>query len=115
MPDDCFLLIKASTFKPIFPRTSCAYFFVIALQLDVERIRLLKLEVNADSIRGSLLSSRLKIKPKDCRVLGESMITVNPGVSGKTTMYYALQFLKEKITSVVVKGLPTVSRAPGRA
>ena len=89
LPDDCFLLIK----------------------LDVERIKLLKLEVNAETIRYSLCTSKLKIQPKNCTVVTESMITVNPGVSGKTTMYYNLQFLKEKITSVVIKGLPTVNRA----
>jgi DNA-directed RNA polymerase III subunit RPC1 len=43
--------------------------------------------------------------------MGESLIIVRPGVSGKTTMYYQLQFLKEKIVSIVIKGLPTVSRA----
>lgn len=36
---------------------------------------------------------------------------MSPGVSGKTTLYYQLQFLKEKIGNVVIKGLPTVSRA----
>ena len=88
LPDDCFLLVK----------------------LDVERIKLLKLEVNAETIRYALCTSKLKIKPSNCTVLGESMITVNPAASGKTTMYYNLQFLKEKITSVVIKGLPTVNR-----
>lgn len=90
LPDDCFLLVK----------------------LDVERIKLLKLEVTADSIRYSLCTApKLKIKPKDCSVVGESLITIRPGVSGKSSMYYHLQFLKEKIVSVVIKGLPTVSRA----
>ena len=32
-------------------------------------------------------------------------------IPGKTTMYYQLQFLKEKITGVVIKGLATVERA----
>ncbi len=39
------------------------------------------------------------------------MITVAPGVTSKTTMYYQLKFLKEKLGSVVIKGLPTVNRA----
>ena len=83
LPDDCFLLIK----------------------LDVERIKLLKLEVTADSIRYCLcIAPKLKIKPKECTVVGESLITVRPGVSGKSSMYYHLQFLKEKILSVVIKG-----------
>lgn len=90
LPDDCFLLIK----------------------LDVDRIKLLKLEVNADSIRYNICTApKLKIKPKDCAVVGESLITIRPGVSGKSSMYYHLQYLKEKIVSVVIKGLPSVNRA----
>jgi len=89
LPDDCFLLIK----------------------LDLERIKLLKLEVSADSIRYALCTSKLKIKPSDCSVVGASIITVKPGVSSKTTMYYQLQFIKEKLASVVIKGLPSVNRS----
>lgn len=89
LPDDCFILIK----------------------LHVERIRLLKLEVSAETIRYSLCTSRLKIKPGNCVVIGESLITIKPSPSGKTTMYYQLQQLKEKVPSVVIKGLPTISRA----
>ena len=89
LPDDCFLLVK----------------------LDVERIKLLKLEVNVQSICYSICTSKLKIKPNDCQVIGESLIAIKPGVSAKTTLYYHLQFLKEKITSVVIKGLPTVNHA----
>merc|ERR1719219_2100586 len=90
LPDDCFLLIK----------------------LDVERIKLLKLEVNAESIRYEILKApKLKIKPKDCNVVSDSIIIIRPGVSGTSSMYYRLQYLKEKIVSVVIMGLPTVSRA----
>ena len=89
LPDDCFLLIK----------------------LDLERIKLLKLEVSADSIRYALCTSKLKIKPNECAVVGQSIITVKPGVSSKTTLYYQLQFIKEKLATVVIKGLPSVNRA----
>lgn len=89
LPDDCFLLIR----------------------LDMDRIKLLKLEVDVYSIREALLKSKLKIKEKDCTVLNSSMITVSPGVSSKTSMYFALQFLKHKLSAVVIKGLPTVNRA----
>lgn len=54
---------------------------------------------------------KFQVKPKDCKVVSESLITVSPGVSGKTTLYYQLQFLKEKIGRVVIKGLPTVNSA----
>ena len=89
LPDNCFLLIK----------------------LDLERIKLLKLEVSADSIRYALCTSKLKIKPNECSVVEQSIITVKPGVSSKTTLYYQLQFIKEKLASVVIKGLPSVNRA----
>merc|ERR1712172_260939 len=90
LPDDCFLLIK----------------------LDVERIKLLKLEVSAGSIRYSILTApKLKIKPKDCNVVSDSLITIRPGTSDKSSMYYRLQFLKDKLVPIVIKGLPTVSRA----
>ena len=90
LPDACFILVK----------------------LDVERIKLLKLEVNADSIKCSLCNSKIiKVKPSDCQIIGESILTVKPGVSGKTSMYYQLQYIKDKISSVVIKGLPSVNRA----
>ena len=90
LPDSCFILVK----------------------LDVERIKLLKLEVTADSIKCSLCNSKIiKVKPSDCQIIGESILTVKPGVSGKTSMYYQLQYIKDKISSVVIKGLPSVNRA----
>jgi len=89
LPDECFLLIR----------------------LSIDRIRLLKLEVSAESIRYSICTSKLKIKPGNCSVHGETILKVKPGTSSKSTMYYQLQFLKEKLPQVVIKGLPTVNRA----
>jgi len=89
LPDECFLLVR----------------------LSIERIRLLKLEVSAESIRFSICTSKLKIKQNNCVLVGESIIKVKPNVSNKSTMYYQLQALKEKLPKVVIKGLPTVSRA----
>ena len=88
LPDDVFILIK----------------------LHMDRIRLLKLEVSAETIRYAICTSKLRIKPQNCVLAGESMIKINPGVSNKTTLYYQLQLLREKLPSVVIKGLPTVSR-----
>ncbi|KDR18934.1 DNA-directed RNA polymerase III subunit RPC1 isoform X1 [Zootermopsis nevadensis] len=88
LPDDCFLLIK----------------------LDIDRIRLLKLEVDADSIRYSICTSRLKLKLPLVTVVSASMITVKPGKS-KSTLNYQLQNLKETVPKVVIKGLPSVNRA----
>ncbi|XP_043285852.1 DNA-directed RNA polymerase III subunit RPC1 [Venturia canescens] len=88
LPDDCFLLIK----------------------LDVDRINLLKLEVDANSIRYSICTSKLKLNPKLVTVRGDSIITVNPSKL-KHSLNYALTQLKELVPNVVIKGLPTVARA----
>jgi len=89
LPDECFLLIRLSS----------------------ERIRLLKLEVSGESIRFSICTSKLKIKPNNCILVGETIIKVKAGTSAKSSMYYQLQVLKEKLPKIVIKGLPTVSRA----
>ncbi|KAF3423619.1 hypothetical protein E2986_12478 [Frieseomelitta varia] len=88
LPDDCFLLIK----------------------LDIDRIKLLKLEVDVNSIRYSICTSKLKLTPKLVTVRGDSIITVNPNKT-KYSLNTGLSLLKEMIPNIVVKGLPSVSRA----
>merc|ERR1712130_542456 len=83
----------------------------ILIKLHMDRIKLLKLEVNVESIRYAICNSKLRIKPGNCTPVGESMVKVVPTVSGKTTLYYQLQLLRERLPSVVIKGLPTVNRA----
>lgn len=83
LPDDCFLLVK----------------------LSMERIKLLKLDVSAETIRFSICTSKLKIKPANCVLV----IKVKHKMSGYTTLYYQLQAMREKLPSVVIKGFPTVS------
>lgn len=89
LPDDCFMLIK----------------------LDLDRIRLLKLEVNAETIRYSICTSKLKVKHHNISIIGDSVLTVRPSETGKSSIYYVLQILKEQLPFVIIKGLPTVSRA----
>ncbi len=91
LQDECFILIK----------------------LAMERIRLLKLEVNTESIQNAICRSKLKIKPQNCVAVGSGLIKIRPAVAGKkeSSIYYQLKFLKDKLPSVIIKGLPTVSRA----
>lgn len=88
LPDDCFLLLK----------------------LDIDRIKLLKLEVDVNSIRYSLCTSKLKLHPKTVVIQGDSIITIYPNKQ-KHNLSHVLTLLKENITKVVVKGIATVSRA----
>ncbi|XP_077310097.1 DNA-directed RNA polymerase III subunit RPC1 isoform X1 [Lithobates pipiens] len=89
LPDDCFLLVK----------------------LSLERIRLLRLEVNAETVRYSICLSKLRVKPGDIAVHGEAVLCVTPRENNKSSMYYVLQSLKEELPKVVVQGIPEVARA----
>ncbi|OXB70112.1 UNVERIFIED_CONTAM: hypothetical protein H355_005184, partial [Colinus virginianus] len=89
LPDDCFILVK----------------------LSLERIRLLRLEVNAETVRYSICISKLRVKPGDVAVHGEAVVCVSPRENSKSSMYYVLQSLKEELPKVVVQGIPEVSRA----
>uniref|UniRef100_A0A674HBK6 DNA-directed RNA polymerase subunit n=1 Tax=Taeniopygia guttata TaxID=59729 RepID=A0A674HBK6_TAEGU len=89
LPDDCFILVK----------------------LSLERIRLLRLEVNAETVRYSICVSKLRVKPGDVAVHGEAVVCVTPRENSKSSMYYVLQSLKEELPKVVVQGIPEVSRA----
>ncbi|XP_074475095.1 DNA-directed RNA polymerase III subunit RPC1 [Sebastes fasciatus] len=89
LPDDCFILVK----------------------LSLERIRLLRLEVNAETVRYSICMSKLRVKPGDIAVHGEAVVCVSPRENNKSSMYYVLQSLKEDLPKVVVQGIPEVSRA----
>ena len=89
--DECFLLIKLAT----------------------ERIKLLKLEVDTETIKAAICESKLRIKAANCVIAGASIIKIKPSTATtkNTSLYYQLQYLRDKLPQVVVKGLPTVSRA----
>ncbi|XP_067928267.1 DNA-directed RNA polymerase III subunit RPC1-like [Watersipora subatra] len=89
LPDDCFLLIK----------------------LDMDRIALLKLEVDLNSICSSLVMSKLKIKPQHLDCHGDSIICIKPCENSRSSMFYVMQHLKQYVPDVVIKGVPSVSRA----
>ncbi|KAI4807535.1 hypothetical protein KUCAC02_027338 [Chaenocephalus aceratus] len=90
LPDDCFILV---------------------MKLSLERIRLLRLEVNAETVRYSICMSKLRVKPGDIAVHGEAVVCVSPRENNKSSMYYVLQQLKGELPKVVVQGIPEVSRA----
>jgi DNA-directed RNA polymerase III subunit RPC1 len=61
----------------------------------VERIRLLKLEVSADTIRYSICTSKLKIKPNNCVLVGESIIKVKQNPSEKKHQVFRIHRFSE--------------------
>ncbi|CAH2094863.1 unnamed protein product [Euphydryas editha] len=90
LPHECFLLVR----------------------LDAERIRLLCLEVDVHSIVYSICTSKLKLKAGNVEAISNWAIKVYPEPSkhgGWLNM--AIEQLLRQLPSVVVKGLPKVSRA----
>jgi DNA-directed RNA polymerase III subunit RPC1 len=88
--DSCFLLIK----------------------LDLDRIRLLGLEVNADTVKYSLCTSKIKLKPNQVEVHGQSVIVIQPDRAKYGAMVNVeLQRLVTLTPKVVIAGIPSVSRA----
>lgn len=84
--------------------------YFILVKLDIDRIRLLKLEVDANSIKYSLCTAKLKISVD---VVSDTILTVRPNKSKKSgdKIHYVLQSLKKTIPKVVIKGLSAVNRA----
>ncbi|XP_067637173.1 DNA-directed RNA polymerase III subunit RPC1 isoform X2 [Eurosta solidaginis] len=88
--DDCFLVVR----------------------LDLNRIKVLGLEINAETIRYCICTSKLRIKPALVDVVGASVITVHIDTSKHgATLNAELQRLTSAIQNVVVAGLPNISRA----
>ncbi|CAF0829663.1 unnamed protein product [Brachionus calyciflorus] len=81
----------------------------IIVKLDLERIRLLKLEINIDTIIDSILASKLKIKPPQITAISDQYVKVNP--SAKGALHDSMLKLKHDLGDVVVKGLSKVNRA----
>ena len=88
--DECFLLIK----------------------VDLDRLRVLGLEVNIETIRFSLCTSKLRLKPNQVEIHGPSMIVINPDRQKYGNMINVeLQRLTTLVPRVVIAGIPSVSRA----
>jgi len=97
LPDDAFVLVK----------------------LNLKRIRFLQLEVTMDSIIHSIQTAKFPIplKGRSVRKVGKSMIVIrapdlenDPEKEQLVPVSLALHYIKYGLSSIVVKGLPSVSR-----
>uniref|UniRef100_A0A0K0FAM9 DNA-directed RNA polymerase subunit n=1 Tax=Strongyloides venezuelensis TaxID=75913 RepID=A0A0K0FAM9_STRVS len=88
--DDCFIIVK----------------------LMASRIRLLQLEVTMDTIIASICSAKLpvSVKASQIRVIGKSILMIEAPESKNIPSNLAIQYLKNTLKNVVIKGLPNVSR-----
>lgn len=103
------LLGEVSEFiEEVFLPNSC----FILVKLAMDRIKLLKLEVDVDSIRFAICNTRkLKLKPQQVTALSKSELCIFPSESSKSSLHYTMQQLKSDLPNVLIKGHRNVNRA----
>ncbi|CAF0881239.1 unnamed protein product [Adineta ricciae] len=85
----------------------------LSIKLDLDRIRLLKLEINPMSIIDSIVADKKmkKVKYNQLSIAGSDLIQLEVADTLKGNMYYTMKRYKETLPNVVVKGISTVERA----
>jgi DNA-directed RNA polymerase III subunit RPC1 len=97
-----------SFFEEVYRDDDC---YLIA-KIDLNRIRVLGLEVNADTIKYSICTSKIKLKPAQVQIHGPSIIVIHPDRTKYGNMInIELQRLLNLVPKVVISGISTVSRA----
>ncbi|KAL6060056.1 DNA-directed RNA polymerase subunit [Balamuthia mandrillaris] len=98
----------AKYIKEVYTAATC----YISIKLDVEAIHALQLEVNAHSVRSAILGTKnIKVKEGDVQELSGDKLRVFPPDKSREQMYFSLQSVKNALPGVLVRGIPTVSRA----
>ncbi|CAH9098236.1 unnamed protein product [Cuscuta europaea] len=83
----------------------------IIIVLDMEVIQASFLSIDAYIVKESIIqTSKLKLKEEHIKVLDSRKVQVTPD-SSQSKLHYELHRLKNKLPSVVVKGISTVERA----
>jgi len=85
----------------------------ILIKLDLDRIRLLKLEINANSIIDSIVNDKKmkKVKYNQLSLPSSDTICLHVSETLKGNIYYTIKRYKEILPNIVVKGISTVDRA----
>jgi DNA-directed RNA polymerase III subunit RPC1 len=92
--------------EEVFMRDECC----VIIKIDLERIRLLKLEIDVYSVIDAILGApKLKVKGQQICSISDKYIKINPSTKG--SLHDNMFKLKNEIANVVIKGLPKVARA----
>uniref|UniRef100_A0A6M2DUT1 DNA-directed RNA polymerase n=1 Tax=Xenopsylla cheopis TaxID=163159 RepID=A0A6M2DUT1_XENCH len=84
----------------------------LLIRLDIDRIRVLRLELDAETVKYALCVGEAKLKPANIKVIPPSLIKVSPDkIKGTYYLNVELQRLMDVIPATVVVGIPTTSRA----
>ncbi|KAA8544667.1 hypothetical protein F0562_019486 [Nyssa sinensis] len=83
----------------------------IVITLDTERIEASHLSIDANVVKESILQTpKIKLKEQHVKVLDNKRLEVIPQTD-KNKLHFELHSLKNKLPTVVVKGINTVERA----
>nr|WCZ58477.1 RNA polymerase III subunit RPC1 [Andalucia godoyi] len=91
----------------------------VSIKLDGHALSALMLEdLSADDVRQAIIahpklasSSKMKLKDRHVRVYGPLKLRVYPVDTTRENMYAQLQYLRQQLPLVLVRGYPTVQRA----
>lgn len=83
----------------------------VLVKLDLDRIRLLKLNVTAETVGNSIAQSKLRLPLPNIRKLANAIVAVAPVLSAKSPPLEALRMLMQELPRVVIAGIPTIPRA----
>ncbi|KAJ6643220.1 DNA-directed RNA polymerase III subunit RPC1, partial [Pseudolycoriella hygida] len=98
----------SSCFQEIYKSDDC----YILIELDLTRIAVLGLEINAETIHYSICTSKLRLRPNDVQVITSSKILIRPDfVKHGNALNIEMERLMNLVPNVVVAGIPNVSRA----
>lgn len=82
-------------------RLNLTHGFTISASHELLQVSLpLRVQVNSETVRYSICTSKLRVKPGDVAVHGEAVVCVSPRENNKSSMYYVLQSLKEELPKV---------------
>eukprot|EP01133_Synstelium_polycarpum_P012623 gene12623-14818_t len=93
--------------KEVFKASGC----YLTVKIDKLFIDSQQLDIDAESVRRSILNTKvLKLKEKHLSIKGDDKIKIIPTDLSKEMMLYSLQFLKNNLPAVIVRGIPSVNR-----
>ncbi|KAL6268377.1 hypothetical protein P5V15_001510 [Pogonomyrmex californicus] len=81
----------------------------LAIKLDIDRIKLLKLEIDVNSVSYTLCTSKLKLTSKNLEIVGDSIIIIRPNRQ-KDNSNFPFRQLTEALPNIIVKGLSSINR-----
>ncbi|KAN0004310.1 hypothetical protein ACTFIZ_010482 [Dictyostelium cf. discoideum] len=97
----------ATHIKEVVKRAGC----YLSIKIDKNFVDSLQLEINSKTISQSIASTKgLKLKPEQITANGDYKLRIIPPNNIREGALYYLQFLKNNLPAVIVKGIPTVNR-----